>query len=64
MWDHWNKALHNSEMYCNNILDSQVNEQVRALYSQGLQAIPWDAFEMFQALLETLLLKPKSYKEQ
>jgi len=39
MWDHQNKALHNLESYCNDILDSQIN-QVRALYSNGLQTVP------------------------
>jgi len=55
MWDHQNEALHESETYRDNILDSRINNQVWALYDRGLQAVPQDAFSMFQDSLETLL---------
>jgi len=64
MWDYQNEAMNNLESYHNDILDSQINNQVRALYSNGLQAVPQDAFRMFQDPLETLLMKPHQYKEQ
>jgi len=64
MWDHRNEALHNSEMYRADILDSQINDKVRQLYSHGLQEVPRDAFPMFRDPLETLLSKPLYYKEQ
>jgi len=61
MWDYQNEAMHNLESYHNDILDSQINNQVRATYSNGLQAVPWDVFRMFRDSLETLLMKPPQY---
>jgi len=64
MWGHQNKALHDAPAYCDDILNSWINEQVQALYNQGLQAIPRDAFGLFQHSLEELLQHPFMYKEQ
>jgi len=50
--------------YQHNIMDSHINEQVQHLYSQGLQAIPRDAFVMFWTPVEELVKKPKLYKEK
>ena len=64
MWEHWNGMLHNSLQPCNNILDSRINKQLKALYNQGLQAMPQDVFVLFQKSLKDLLQQPQSYKEK
>jgi len=64
MWAHRNRVLHNSESYRDDILDSKINNQIRALYDGGLQMVPRDAFSMFRTPLKVLLSKPLGYKEQ
>jgi len=58
-----NEALHHSPTYCDNILDSWINDQVCTLFSQGLQAVLHDAFAPFQKPLNDLLQHSKDYKE-
>jgi len=58
LWDHRNKVLHNSQNARNDILDSRINNQIRSLFGQGLQAIPRDSFAFFQMPIDTLLQKP------
>jgi len=48
MWDHHNEALHNSQSYWNDSIESKINDQVQDLYSHGLQAIPRKAFVFSQ----------------
>jgi len=60
-WDHWNKDLYNSKQTYKDILDSRINDQVWMLFSQGLQAVPQDAFAFFQGSLDDLLQKPRHY---
>jgi len=62
LWDHRNEALHNPQNARNDILDSRINDQIRSLFGQGLQAVPRDSFRFFQMTLNTLLDKPRHYK--
>jgi len=62
MWDHRNEALHHSQNARADILESRVNDQITALYQQGLQAIPRDSFAFFKTPLKILLTKTKQYK--
>jgi len=63
MWDHRNGILHHANRPCNDILDSAINDQVRQLFSYGVQAIPRDAFTFFQHPLEEVLENSRRYKE-
>jgi len=47
MWEHWNGILHSSTQTQEEILDSQINEQLTALYNHGVQDVPQDAFMFF-----------------
>jgi len=64
MWDHCNSILHNTSQSWEDILDSTINDQVRQLFSQGLQAVPHDAFNFFAQPVEELLSKLRHYKIQ
>jgi len=64
MWDHCNKALHNSTNPHDDIIESKINDQVQEIFAYGLHAIPWDAFPLYQGTVEELLQHLKSYKEQ
>jgi len=64
MWEHQNSMLHNSLQPCDNILASRINKQLKALYNQGLQAMPQDVFVLFQKSLKDLLQQPWNYKEK
>jgi len=64
MWDHRNDILHNTSQSWEDILDSAINDQVHQLFSQGLQAVPYDAFNFFAQPVEELLSKPRQYKIQ
>ena len=64
MWEHRNGIMHNSLQPCKDILDSRINEQIKALHSQGLQVVPWDGFVLFQKWLADLLQQTRHYKEK
>jgi len=40
MWDHRNGILHHADRPRNDILESAINDQVRQLFRQGVQAVP------------------------
>ncbi len=63
MWDHRNGILHHAERPHDDIVDSTINDQVRVLFSYGVQVIPQDAFTLLQHPLEEVLEKPRRYKE-
>jgi len=66
-WDMWidhNKALHNSTTHRDGIIKSRINDKVRELFASRLQAVPHNAFPLFQGTVEELLQHTKSYKEQ
>jgi len=64
MWDHCNKALHNSQTHCDDIIESKINDQVWELFAYGLQAVLCSALPFFHGTVEELLQHPNSYKEQ
>jgi len=64
MWDHHNEALHSSDSYCNEILESKINNQIWVTFNQGLQALLQDSLALFQGLVKDLLQHSRSYKEQ
>jgi len=64
LWDQRNEALHNSQNNCDNILDSQINDQVCILFANGLMAVPRDTFGLFHNSLNDLLQCSMTHKEQ
>jgi len=64
MWDHQNRILHNTSQPREDILDSAINDQVRYLFSLGLQAVPRDTFRFFAQPADVLLSKSRQYKIQ
>jgi len=50
--------------YWDDIMDSLINNQVRTIFAHGPQAVPCNAFALFNGTLDNLLQKPKAYKEQ
>jgi len=64
MWQHCNKALHESDINCQAILEEEVNDQIRQVYTQGLGQLPADAKHFMKWSLTKLLKLPASYKNQ
>jgi len=64
MWDHRNGILHHMDQPRHDILDSAINDQIRQLFSHGLQAVPRDAFTFFRRPMEEILSSSRWYKER
>jgi len=64
MWVHRNGILHNSPTAQQEILEKQINDQIRAIYAGGTQALPRDAIGLLQKPLEHTLQLPLSTKQQ
>jgi len=64
MWQHCNKALHESDINRQAILEEEVNDQIRQVYTQGLGQLPADAKHFMKCPLTKLLKLPASYKNQ
>jgi len=43
MWQHRNKALHNSETNKSEILKDDINQEIQQAYGQGRASFPWAA---------------------
>jgi len=63
MWDHRNGILHHADRPRQDILESAINDQVRELFRQGVQAVPRDAFTFFHRPVEEVLGQSRQYKE-
>jgi len=64
MWAHCNGVLHDTQQLHVEIVDSQINTQLTALYRRGVHVVLRDAFSLFQHSLEELLQHPSNYKEK
>ncbi len=64
MWAHRNGILHHSPTARQEILEKQINDQVRAIYEGGTQALPRDALGFVRKPLEHTLQLPLSTKQQ
>ncbi len=64
MWAHRNGILHNSPTARQEILEKQINDQIRAIYAGGTQALPRDAIGLLRKPLEHTLQLPLSTKQQ
>jgi len=64
MWEHWDGFLHSSTQTQKEILDSQINEQLTALYNYGGQDVPQDVFTFFQIPLVDLLQQHQNNKKK
>jgi len=64
MWEHRNVIMHNSLQLHEDILDSKINERIKALHNHGPQAVPCDGLVLFQKPLADLLQQTRHYKEK
>jgi len=64
MCAHRNGVLHDAQQQHTDIIDSQLNSQLTALYQCGVHAVPRDAFRFFNKPLEELLQHTSNYKDK
>jgi len=64
MWAHQNGILHQSPVARHDILEKQVNDQICALYTGGMQALPRDALGLLCKPKEHILQLPIVTKQQ
>jgi len=64
MWAHQNGILHQSPVARQDILEKQVNDQIRAIYEGGMQALPRDAIGLLWKPKEQTLQLPLTTKQQ
>jgi len=55
MWQHRNEALHNSETNKREILEDDINQEIRLAYGQGWESFPLAARPLLQWPLQKLL---------
>jgi len=55
MWQHCNKALHESEVNQQEIVEEDINWQIGQLYAQGKEKLPREAQPLMKRSLPQLL---------
>jgi len=66
-WDmghHQNQALHHSQTNQVNILEYDTNQQIQAIYDQGLGSFPQDVILLLKWKISELIDLPLAYKQQ
>jgi len=64
MWQHWNKALHESKVNWQEIIEDAVNQQISHVYKQGHNHLLREAWLLMKKSLQHLLHLPAPYKRQ
>jgi len=64
MWHHRNEALHNSEVNQQEILEADINQEIKQAYDQSMESIPKAAKKLLRRPLKKLLQLPRYYKKQ
>jgi len=64
MWQHCNKALHESKVNQQEILKDAITQQINQVYTQGRDQLPRDARQLMKWSLPQLLQLPATYKQQ
>jgi len=64
MWQHWNKALHESEVNWQEIIEDTINQQISQAYAQECDHLPREAQPLMKWSLKQLLQLPAPYKQQ
>jgi len=64
MWHHRNQVLHHSEINQGNIVEYDTNQQIWAIYNQGLGSFPCDVMAVLKRKVTNLIDLPLAYKQQ
>jgi len=64
MWQHRNKALHESKQNKQEIVEDNINQQIQQVYAQDTSQFPQAARLLMKRPLQCLLRLPASYKHQ
>jgi len=62
MWQHWNKALHETDDNCHTILEVKVNRQIAILYARGPNAFGNSTTALLKCSEPDLIQLPLAYK--
>jgi len=52
MWQHWNKALHESEVNWQEIIKDAINQQISQVYEQGCNHLPREVWPLMKSFLQ------------
>ena len=64
MWQHRNKALHESDVNRQEIIEDAINQQISQVYEQGRNHLPLVVRPLMKRSLPQLLRLPAPYKRQ
>jgi len=64
MWQHRNKALHETEKNKQEIVEADINQQIRQVYQPAVHTVPKAVRPLMRQPLARLLTFPATYKHQ